>query len=202
MLTSVRRLLLSTVVFLLASCTQPADTALSRAAAHGDLTEVNRLIAAGASISDREAALVSAARNGQAQSISVLVASGADPDTRAGVNGWPVLMHAIHKDQPQAVSALLSSGANVNATGPNGETALMMAAGYGYTDIVRILLHHEADVYAKMPNGDTALDFALSGVMDIDRFTWGHCQDETVRILRRTFPDLMPKDRTKLKSCS
>ena len=133
--------------------------------------------------------------------IRILVRAGADPNARSGVNGWPVLMHAIHKGQPRAVGTLLDLGADVNAGGPNGETPLMMAAGYGYTDIVRTLLDAHADLAAVMPNGDSALDFALSGVTDIDRFTWGNCQRDTVGLLRSAAPNLIPKHPAKLKSC-
>ena len=37
---------------------------------------------------------------------------------------------------------------------------------------------------------------------DIDRFTWGTCQSDTVRLFRQSVPDLRPKDTAKLKPCS
>ena len=146
--------------------------------------------------------LIAAARAGQIESIYALVRSGADPNFHAGVNGWPALMHAVHKKQLGSVAALLEAGANVNESGPNGETAIMMAAGYGYAAIVRTLLAAHADPFATMRNGDNALDFALSGVMDIDRFTFGHCQREVVRVLRGAAPTLLPTDTRKLRSCA
>ena len=190
------------ITFLFSSCTARPTEPLSKAAAQGDLAEVNRYLSAGASSSDRELALMWAARFGQPAAIDLLIKSGADPNTRLGVNDWPILMHAIHKNQPHAVSALLNSGADVNVTGRNGETPLMMAAGYGYTDIVRILLDHHADPRVSMSNGENVLDFATSGVTDIDRFTWGKCQSETVRLLRERAPDLQPRNSAKLKNCS
>jgi ankyrin repeat protein len=184
------------------SCTaRPADP-ISKAAAQGDLTQLSRLLTDGASPEDRESALVWAARSGQPDAINLLVKNGADANAHWGVNDWTVLMNAIHKEQPQSVVALLDNGANVNARDPSGKTALMMAAGYGYTDIVRILLDHGADPKAALPNGENALDLAASGVMDIDRFTWGKCQSETVRLLRARVPDLRAKNSAKLKSCS
>jgi len=179
----------------------PADP-LGKAAVQGDLTELNRLLAQGPSLSDRESALVWAARFGQPESIAVLVKNGADPNVKWGVNDWTVLMHAIHKEQPQAVLALLNNGANANLAGGHGGTPLIMAAGYGHTDIVRILLDHGANAHATLPNGENALDRAISGVADIDRFTWGSCQSDTVRVLRQRVPDLRPKDTAKLKRCS
>src|SRR5689334_4316047 len=54
-------------------------------------------------------ALVWAARSGQPDAVDYLVKRGGDPNATAGVNGWTVLMHAIHKDQPQSVAALLKT---------------------------------------------------------------------------------------------
>lgn len=185
-----------------ASCTARPTEPISKAAAEGNLTELSRLLAGGVSPQDRESALVWAARFGQPAAINLLVKNGADVNAHWGVNDWTVLMHAIHKEQPQSVVALLDNGANVNARHRSGETALMMAAGYGYTEIVRILLDHGADAKTALPNGENALDFAAGGVMDIDRFTWGKCQSETVRLLRERVPDLRAKHSDKLNSCS
>lgn len=185
-----------------AACTPHPDDPLGKAAIQGDLTELNRLLARHPSIGERQTALMWAARFGQPEAISLLVKSGADPNTTSGVNDWTVLMHAIHKDQPRAVLALVNSGANVNLAGGHGDTPLIMAAGYGYTDIVRILLDHGANAHATLPNGENALDRAVSGVADIDRFTWGNCQSDTVRLLRQTAPNLRPKNSAKLKKCS
>jgi ankyrin repeat protein len=202
MLKSCTRILAIAALLLSVACTPYPDDPLGKAAVQGDLTELNHLLAQHPSISDRNSALVWAARFGQPQSIAVLVKSGADPNIRGGVNDWTVPMQAIHREQPRAVLALLNNGANVNLAGGHGATPLIMAAGYGQTDIVRILLEHGANAHATLPNGENALDRAISGVADIDRFTWGSCQSDTVRILRQTVPDLRPKDTAKLKKCS
>src|SRR5690348_2807456 len=83
--------------------------------------------------------LVAAVRDGRTDLIPGLVKSGADPNQRAGINGWTPLLHAIHKNQKESVIALLDAGADVNARGASGKTPLMMAAGYGYTEIVNVL---------------------------------------------------------------
>jgi len=172
---------------------------LAVAASQGNLSQMEHLLAIGAS-SDVQSALVWAARSGQPGAIDYLVRHGGDPNATAGVNGWTILMHAIHKNQPQSVAALLQEGASVNATVSGGHTALMMAAGYGYTEIVRMLLEHGADAQLSTDSGENALDLALSGVTDIDRFTYGTCQVETVRVLRRLAPDLQPR-KADLKRC-
>ena len=45
--------------------------------------------------------LAAAARAGDLQEIDRLVAAGADVNARSGVNNWPPLLHAIHKDGPR-----------------------------------------------------------------------------------------------------
>ncbi|PYT31016.1 MAG: hypothetical protein DMG57_06430 [Acidobacteria bacterium] len=139
-------------------------------------------------------ALIGAARSGDTEAIKTLVAAGADPNQRWGVNDWTPLMHAIHKDQKASVEALLAGGADVNGQSGKGITALIMAAGYGYTDIVQMLLNHGADPRAETPDGDNALAAAVGGVPDIDKFTVGACQTETVRALLAKAPDLKLKD--------
>jgi len=154
------------------------------------------------SVSERDNALVWAARFGQPEAIVILVKNGAGPNVRWGMNDWAVLMHAIHKDQLRALLALLNNGANVDLAGGHGDTPLIMPIGYRYTDIVRILLEHGANAHATLPSGENALDRAISGVADLDRFTYGSCQSDTVRVLRQSVPNLRPKDSGNLKRCS
>jgi ankyrin repeat protein len=121
--------------------------------------------------------IIGAAREGDTARITELAKAGADVNVRGGVNSWTPLLHAIHKNQIGSVRALLDAGADVNASGGGGVTPLVMAAGYGYTDIVRLLLSRGA------PSSAGALSAAVTGTSDIDRFTVGQCQTETVRAL-------------------
>jgi ankyrin repeat protein len=134
--------------------------------------------------------LIQAARAGRVDLIPSLVKQGADPNERAGVNGWTPLMHAIHKNQKGSIIALLDAGADVNGRGADGSTALMMAAGYGYTDMVNLLLDRGADPHAQMSDGSNALTFAVLGTSDIDRFTTTDCQGPTIKTLLDRAPDL------------
>jgi hypothetical protein len=139
--------------------------------------------------------LASAARSGDIQTIKRLLTQGADANGRSGVNGWTPLMHAIHKHQKASLETLIARGADVNArAGEKGMTALIMAAGYGYSDFVRILLDKGADAAAETSDGDSALAAAVSGVPDIDKFTLGKCQTETVAALLNKAPDLTLKN--------
>ena len=134
--------------------------------------------------------LTGAARNGDIATMQALIKGGADLNQRGGVNGWPPLMHAIHKNRSAAVAALLEAGADPNERASGGSTALIMAAGYGYAEMVRLLLAYGADPRMVDANGDSALTVAVSGVPDIDKFTLGSCQSETVKALLDAAPDL------------
>jgi ankyrin repeat protein len=90
--------------------------------------------------------LCMAARAGDTAAIAELVTSGADVNERGGVNNWTALMHAVHKNQPAAVRALIGAGASVNATaGARGrDTALRLAEIQGLRDIAATLRQHGA----------------------------------------------------------
>jgi ankyrin repeat protein len=142
--------------------------------------------------------IIVAARLGDAEKIQELAAAGADVNDRGGVNNWTALMHAIHKNQPAAVRALLAAGADPNAT-TGRESALSMAAAYGYADIVRLLLDKNAKV------DENALSAAAGGSTDIDRFTAGHCQADALRAILEKDPSLRASQNTiriaKLAGC-
>ncbi len=131
-----------------------------------------------------------AVREGNVGEVRALLARGADPNRQFGVNSWPPLMHAVHKNQLETAAVLLEHGADVNKGGPEGMTPLMMAAGYGNDAMVALLLRHRADPHLKTRDGANVLDFALTGVSDIDKFTLFRCQDSTVSLLVRTQPSL------------
>jgi hypothetical protein len=134
--------------------------------------------------------LIMAARQGSAGEIARLIRKGADPDQPGGVNGWTPLMHAVHKEQLASAKALIDNGAAVNLASPRAVTPLMMAAGYGDTAIVKLLLRSGADPRKQDNDGKTALDYAVVGETDIDKFTLGNCQANTVRAILDEAPDL------------
>jgi ankyrin repeat protein len=137
---------------------------------------------------DEMSPLVTAARDGDVRTIRLLCERGADPDQPSGGNDWTPLVHAIHKNQPGSVAALLEAGASVDRATPSGMTPLMMAAGYGYADIVKVLLAHRANPRVRDAEGGAAVDYALTGMTDIDDFTWLRCQNETAHLLARVSP--------------
>jgi len=170
-------------------CVRHADTPLMATASRGDLAGLEALVRSGTPVDESDSyghtALIAASRAGRTESIRALIRLGADPNRRGGVNGWTPVMHAIHKAQRNAVAALIEAGADANAKTRRGLTALTMAAGYGDTDTVRLLLALGAN-----PHDPEALAVALTGVPDIDKFTLGDCQNQTVRALFDAAPDL------------
>ena len=134
-----------------------------------------------------------AARRGDIAWMRQLLDAGADPNEPArDGNGWPPLMHAIHKGQFEAAALLLEHGADPNGAGPAGYTALMMAAADSDSRMVRLLLDHGADPHRRGPGGMTALSQAVTGgaLGDIDRPLLGGCHADTVRALLEFEPDL------------
>jgi hypothetical protein len=182
-----------------AACGPRPFTPLTAAAASGDVTAVARLLASGADVNGRDdrsgwTPLMWAARQGRVRTLEVLLARGADPnrpDKRP--NNWTPLLHAIHKNQLGAVGVLLAHGADPDLGAVDGPTPLIAAARYGYTSIVSALLAAGADP-RKHSGAVSPLSAAVGGVPDIDRFTTGRCQTETVRVLLEAAPDLTIHD--------
>lgn len=178
-------LVLSLVGSLTACLLGGADTPLGRAAAGGDLAAMTALLDHGA---DPNAAgaygmtpLATAARHGRVEAIELLLARGADPHRGCGVNGWTPLLHALHKDQPEAAERLIAT-----CTSPSTELddALFMAAGYAQTRAVESLLERGANPRKDFGDGANALSNGVAGAFDID-YSYRGCtaHTETVRVL-------------------
>jgi ankyrin repeat protein len=148
--------------------------------------------------------LVSAARSGDDAAVRALCARGADPDQASGRNGWSPLLHAVHTNQLGTTAALLDCGASIDRAAPNGTTPLMMAAGYGDDAMVRLLLARGADAKLRDQDGSAAVDYALTGVIDIDAFTFFRCQTETADLLTALSPPPTAETRrwSHLKRCT
>src|SRR5688572_8041850 len=76
--------------------------------------------------------LAAAARAGDLQEIDRLVAAGADVNMGSGVDNWPPLLHAIHKDQTAAVARLLANGESIE--GQSEVDAVKMAEREGHPE--------------------------------------------------------------------
>jgi len=148
--------------------------------------------------------LANAAREGDADSVRQLCARGADPNQPSGEHGWTPLLHAVHKNQLDNVRALLDAGASADIAAPNGTTPLMMAAGYGNRPMVALLLERGAKADVRDHSGAVALDYALTGVTDVDDFTFFRCQNDTAAVLARVSPEPQHSSRrwAKMKGCA
>ena len=107
---------------------------------------------------NKDTPLSYAAFNGQADAIKILLNSGADVHARNDCDYSPIMVAASER-HAEAVSKLLSGGANPNdATGFRG-TALLLASGSGRWRLptLRALIEGGADVKPKHLNGFTPI---------------------------------------------
>ena len=124
--------------------------------------------------------LVMAARSGEVEAIGELIRAGADPNLLdSGPNEWTPLLHAVHKNQPGSVRALIAAGADTNRPAPNGLTPLSLAATQGEAEIVEELLASGADPRSRGSHGWTVLQQAV-----------GSGNPRVVEALLRKDPDL------------
>ena len=137
---------------------------LVHASYHGDVAEVNRLIATGADINAvnnkyGRTALHAAALEGHAGIVKVLIAAGADVNA-AKNNGVAALYNAALEGHAEVAKLLIAAGADVNVANYYGNMALNTAAILGHAGIVKILIAAGADVNAKDSGGGTAVLYA------------------------------------------
>lgn len=99
-----------------------------------------------------------ALKNGETHRLRHLLAMGGDPDSRAK-DGYTLLMTAVKDNAEDAVDALLSAYADINALGPDGKNAILLAAG-GNPSIARTLIEHYADLSHIDPSSPDAAEAA------------------------------------------
>ena len=150
---------------------------LMRAAGHEDAGVIRLLLQKGAdprrAAKDGTTALTESFSIGEHERTGILIGAGADANaanTTAGIvkNGpidsfgiTPLMLAAISGD-PAQISALITAGANLNATDHRHMTALMMAVATDRANavIVQRLIDGGADLNTGDRYGETALDWA------------------------------------------
>uniref|UniRef100_A0A7S2SVS1 F-box domain-containing protein n=1 Tax=Rhizochromulina marina TaxID=1034831 RepID=A0A7S2SVS1_9STRA len=136
---------------------QSADLALAETIAGDALLRVM-----GSAQSEQNDALILAAEKGNLSDIQRLLAAGARPCHVAGLNGFTPLHHAANRGHLDVARELVIAGANPNAkAGSSGEAPLHLAAYGGDLAVVELLLDNGASVNATNEYGETALFYAV-----------------------------------------
>jgi ankyrin repeat protein len=135
--------------------------------------------------------------------IKSLLQAGADPnqpvltgETRGAV-GQALLIATIHEPRPPLVNALLSAGANANATDPGGRNALHLLAYYPNrkesSEVAQSLIEAGCDVNNANWQGETVMHIAA-----IAAASYPEAIDESVQFLKLILdqkPDLSLRDK-------
>jgi beta-lactamase regulating signal transducer with metallopeptidase domain len=141
------------------------DQALYDAAGAGDVSEMARLLEAGANVNcaieGDGSPLIAAAREGWTEAVRFLLDRGADPNMAVSGDGNPLIM-AARDGHLEVVALLLDRGARIDEVVPEDENALIQASAQGRLDIVKLLVARGADVNARVrveaalerPNGE------------------------------------------------
>ena len=143
-------------------------TGLHWAAEGGHAAVADLLLAAGAGVEARTRVggytpLHLASRSGHGSIANALLDAGADPGvTTTGSGVTPLHLAAAAFDGADAVSALLRSGAKVDALeSSSGQTPLMFAAVYGRAEVVAVLLEHGANPATRTVTVDVLRNLAV-----------------------------------------
>lgn len=138
------------------------DIPLFRAAESGSLECLNVLLEAGADVRARESSGETAIFYcGSAAVAKRLVEAGLDIEAISS-NGWSPLVHAVNDGDLNRVRALVSAGANVNASHDHGYTVFMSAVGSGRRpEVLRFLVESGADPHAVSEYGTNAFLAAI-----------------------------------------
>jgi len=139
------------------------DLQLCRASERGEVSEMERLIAAGADPSafvktpHVEHIPVHSAAIGQVAAIAALLKVGALVDG-ARSDGCTALVLAVANGHTAVVDALISGGADVHRRDSFGDTALHHAVQFGHVDAARALVEAGASVDVRNRGGERPID--------------------------------------------
>jgi uncharacterized protein len=162
-------------------------TVLIAAAARGDLEVVNTLLRRGAdpNIRDkRDYTALSHAVEAMYEDVVDALLNRPELDTNSrGLNGRPVLLAYVWRDNKDRVEKLVARGADVSAQDADGDTASHGAAQTGNVDMLRMFLDKGANPNAKNRQGGTPLMWAA---------VYGH--DEAAKLLLSRGADASLKD--------
>ncbi|NQZ98748.1 MAG: ankyrin repeat domain-containing protein [Myxococcales bacterium] len=127
------------------------DRLLLAAAARGDASELRRLLEMGADANtslgrEGRPALVHAVIGGDPDTVALLLEAGADPAGTGG-SGWSALHAAAQLGRAELAEALISAGADLQASTPDGRDALQIALSSprANLDLIRLVRRESKD---------------------------------------------------------
>jgi hypothetical protein len=127
-------------------------TNLHEAVEFGDVTEVRRLVAAGADVEERgefgTRPLHQAARYAHVEVLTVLVELGADKEAKADYGMTP-LHCAVSIGHVEAMKVLVQMGADIAARTDDGETPLQVSIRLGQHQVAQVLREFESTARAQ-----------------------------------------------------
>ena len=132
-----------------------------QAAAHGDLVEIDRLLADGVAINAEAPAPLP--MGNLIPALAQLFPNGI-PQIRM----TPLLAAVVNKQRP-AVERLLGAGADLNLVHARYGTPLHAAVGAGDVELLQLLIEHGADVNARSAQGQTPLELLAASRAGLDR---------------------------------
>ena len=146
------------------SNTRGEDTPLHKACAHGDVSEVQRLVEEEEVDVDKASTngptpLATAAFYGHLSVVRYLVEQGADVDKARATSTTPLYDAAGNGFLP-IVQYLVEQGADKDKAANDGATPSYIAAANGHLVVVRYLAEHGADKDKAMDNGSTPMYIA------------------------------------------
>jgi ankyrin repeat protein len=153
----------------------PEKQPLHYAAAQGNVTEIEHLLAEGQPIEGKggltsATPIFIAAMENQADAIDALIRHGANPNAKDRLQ-WAPLHVAVRPQYAHidAMEVLLKAGANVDVRDKHLRTPLHRAAQFGKTNAVMLLLKFGADPLAKDENGWTPIDRSIGHIEESAR---------------------------------
>ena len=127
--------------------------------------------------------LFAAVENGDLSAVQRHIAAGGDIDARNSINETPLIWAAScgHLD---IVDYLCAKGAHIDAQYDAGNTPLIVASWHGHLPVVRYLVSRGADIHIKNKGGDDALTWAAEhGHLEIVEFLVEHGAIPSTRAL-------------------
>ncbi|MBV63059.1 MAG: hypothetical protein CMP45_00935 [Rickettsiales bacterium] len=111
-----------------------------------------------------------AAQSGDLEQIKKIINEDAASINKQSLDGATPLITACMFGQSEAVSLLISVGAELDKKNIEGSTAMSVAVFFGYPEIVSNLIDAGADLNIKSKDGSTPLDIASAPWKDIKPF--------------------------------